>query len=140
MTSRIYALPLLVALLVGTGAALADEPPIVKTTPAGQAVKVRDHAPAFSGGGCSGIPPTITFDPKPAHGTVDIRPDKFVFGKGYVSGATKACEGQMVDGIAIWYTPAAGFKGVDQFGWTADFGGKSSRRRVDTHSAQITVQ
>jgi hypothetical protein len=130
---------LAIALLAGAAGARADAPEIVKATKAGQEVKVRQHAPAFSGG-CSGAMPTLTFDPKPAHGTVDVRPDRFIMGKGYTSGNASSCDGQPVDGIAIWYIPAAGFHGVDQFAWTADFGGKGKRRRVDTHSAQITVQ
>ena len=135
MTRRL-GLALLLASLAGAGAALAeDAPTIVRTTPAGQPVKLRNHALSAA---CTGEPPTISFSQKPAHGTVDIRPERFIFGKGYVSGVTKSCEGQPVDGIALWYTPAAGFHGVDQIGWTADFGGK--RRRVDNYTAQVTVQ
>jgi hypothetical protein len=64
--------------------------------------------------------PNISFNTKPAHGTVDIKPDRFIMGKGYNTGPTEACAGQMVDGVALWYTPAAGFHGVDQFSWTAE--------------------
>jgi hypothetical protein len=130
--------PLVLVLLAGASVALADDvPPIHKATPAGQAVKLRNHVKLTST--CAGSEPTISFSQKPAHGTVDVRPDRFTFGEGYVSGALKACEGRQVDGIAIWYTPAAGFHGVDQISWTADFGG-SKNRRVDNYSAQVTVQ
>ncbi len=137
--TRAMGVALAMALLAGSAVAWADAPEIVKATKAGQEVKVRNHAPSFSAG-CSGAPPTLTFDPKPAHGTIDVRPDRFIMGKGYNSGNASSCDGQPIDGIAIWYIPAAGFHGVDGFAWTADFGGKGKHRRVDTHSAQITVQ
>jgi len=130
---------LAIALLAGGAVARADAPEIVKTTKAGQEVKVRNHAPSLSAN-CSGLMPTLTFDPKPAHGTIDVRPDRFIMGKGYNSGSASSCDGQPVNGLAIWYIPAAGFHGVDQFAWTADFGGNGRHRRVDTHTAQITVQ
>jgi hypothetical protein len=134
MISRRHVVPVLLALLAVP--AVADAPTILRTTPAGTPVRVRRHVELSSG--CVGSAPTITFSVKPAHGTVDIRPDRFVFGKGYVSGAMKACEGQQVDGIAIWYTPAAGFHGVDQIAWTAGFAGRG--HRVDSYGAQITVR
>ncbi len=136
MPQHKYVVPVLLTLLAGPVAAMADAPTILKTTPAGTPVKVRNHVELSSG--CVGSAPNISFSVKPAHGTIDIRPDRFVFGKGYVSGVMKACEGQQVDGIALWYTPAAGFHGIDQMTWTASFSGRS--HRADTYSAQVTVQ
>ncbi len=129
---------LAIALLAGTTAAWAEEAPIAKTTAAGQSVKVRNHVKLNAG--CAGTTPNISFNTKPAHGTVDIKPDRFIMGKGYNTGPTEACAGQMVDGVALWYTPAAGFHGVDQFSWTADFGGNGRHTRVDNYIATITVQ
>jgi hypothetical protein len=131
--------PLVLALLAGGGAALAQEAPsIQRTTPAGQAVKIRNQVKLTQS--CAGSAPTISFSQNPAHGTIEIKPDRYVFGKGKVTGAMRACEGQQVDGVAIWYTPAAGFHGVDKMAWTADFGGNGKHRRVDDYAAQVTVQ
>jgi len=138
MTKRIgFALLLALAFGLGSAAWAAEPEQLLRTTSAGQPVKIRDHGLTL---GCEGVPPVITFTQQPAHGSVDIRPSRFVFAKGYVTGTTKTCEGQNVDGIAIWYTPAAGFHGVDQIAWLADFGGSHGKRRVDPHAAQITVQ
>jgi hypothetical protein len=131
-------LAVLMALALASGGALAQSAPIQKTTPAGQPVKIRNHVKLSPG--CGGSSPEIDFSPGPAHGKVEVKPDRFVFGKGYVSGGLRECEGREVDGVAIWYTPAPGFHGVDQFTWSASFGGGSRSHRVDTYSAQVTVQ
>lgn len=127
-----------IALLAGTTVARAEETAIAKTTAAGQPVKVRNHVKI--GNGCAGAPPNISFNTKPAHGSVEIKPDRFVLGKGYGLGNAETCAGQQVDGVALWYTPAAGFHGVDQFSWTTDFGGNGRHARVDNYAATITVQ
>jgi len=129
---------LAIALLAGTTAGMAEETPIAKTTAAGQPVKLRNHVKLTAG--CAGSSPNITFNTKPAHGTVDIKPDRFIMGKGYNTGSLEACAGQMVDGIALWYTPAAGYHGTDQISWTANFGGSSRHLRVDNYIATVTVQ
>jgi hypothetical protein len=129
---------LAIALLAGTTGARAEEAPLARTTTVGQPVKLRNHVKLNSA--CVGSPPTITFNTKPAHGTVDIKPDRFIMGKGYKSGTVESCAGTPVDGIAIWYTPAPGYKGTDQIGWTADFGGNGRHNRVDNYIATVTVQ
>jgi hypothetical protein len=136
MIIRYFAAGLLLALSF-TGLAWAETAPAINlTTAAGKPVKLRNHVKLDNS--CTGSQPDISFSQNPAHGTVDIRPDRFVFGKGYVSGELKACEGKQVDGVAIWYTPAAGFHGTDQISWTANFGGRG--KRVDNYTAIVTVQ
>jgi hypothetical protein len=135
---RATGLALATALLLAAGAATADAPIIMLTTKAGQAVKVRNHVKL--GAGCTGGAPEIDFTPAPAHGKIDIRTDRFVLQKGFVSGALVDCEGRQVDGVAIWYTPDAGFHGVEKLTWTTSYGGGSRSHRVDTFSAQVTVQ
>lgn len=135
MTGRRLALALLLAL--AGGAAWADATkPITLTIPAGQRTKLRNHVKLDKS--CDGSAPDITFSQQPAHGTVEITADSFVFGKGYVAGALRACEGQTVNGIAIWYTPAPGFHGTDTIAWTASFGSRSGR--ADNYVAIVTVQ
>jgi hypothetical protein len=137
-------LTLAIALLAGTmlastGAALADGPPIAKTTPAGQPVEVRKEATFVSKGTCEGKIPTIDFSPAPAHGKIDIRPARVFISAG--SSAThRDCEGREIDGGAIWYIPAAGFHGVDTFSYTVNYGRTGKGERIDTRTAQITVQ
>ena len=128
----------LLALLVGTGGAQAQNAEILKTTPAGQPVKIRNHVKLSPG--CGGGAPEIDFAPSPAHGTIAIRPDRFVLTKGWVSGSLLECEGREVDGVAIWYTPQPGFHGVEQLAWTVSYGGGSRSHRIDTFTAKVTVQ
>jgi hypothetical protein len=128
----------LLALLVGSGSALAENAVILKTTEAGQPVKIRNHVKLSSG--CGGGAPEIDFTPNPAHGTISIRPDRFMLTKGWVSGTLMECEGRDVDGVAIWYTPQPGFHGVEQLAWTVSYGGGSRSHRIDTFTAKVTVR
>ena len=123
-------------LLAGASAAAAET--LHRATAAGQPVMIRRHVNFLSG--CAGVIPTITFTTPPAHGAVEVRPDHFFFPKGFAGSPFKDCEGREVDGGAIWYTPAAGFHGVDNFTWTVDFGRGGKNHRMDTHSAEVTVQ
>ena len=126
------------AVVLAGNVAVAEQGPIRLTTKPGVAVKVRNHVKLD--GGCAGSAPVIEFSPGPVHGKIEIRPDRFVYQSGYVSGSLLACVGRPVDGVAIWYTPDPGFHGVERFTWTVSFGGGSHSHRMDTHSAQITVE
>jgi hypothetical protein len=110
---------------------------ISRTTPAGKEVLVRDHTEVTTS--CTGSMPVIDITHPPAHGKVDVRPAHFVFRAGSGYAAVKSCEGRDVDGGGVWYTPQAGFKGVDDFSYTVDHGA-GKHRQTDTWNAHITVQ
>ena len=60
-------------------------------------------------------PPQIIIRTPPAHGTVSVRP-----GPSTVSSlrpGSPDCTGKTYPGVAVWYAPATGFRGVDQFDW-----------------------
>ncbi|MDQ0472848.1 hypothetical protein [Labrys wisconsinensis] len=78
--------------------------------------------------------PTYTFTAKPAHGAISTRPQTKVI-KTCEAGHC-ACLGHEVLGSAIYYTPAAGFRGSDTFSFTSAF----PNGRVLRHQALVTVK
>lgn len=116
-------------LLLGSVAARAGD--FTRTTEAGTAVLVTHHAALDEG--CGGSIPPIQVTQAPAHGTVDVRPARFVM-KGAFAGRTD-CNGREVDGAAVWYTPAAGYHGSDGFALSIHHG-----RKNYADSVRITVK
>jgi hypothetical protein len=64
----------------------------------------------------SGRNPQISVTGQPGHGTLDIRPDTVVMRESRTgTAASLACIGSTLTGLGVFYTPAAGFSGTDQF-------------------------
>ncbi len=53
--------------------------------------------------------PTVTYSPKPAHGTIRVEWKAAALGKKAKSG----CAGKNAYGLSVWYTPNAGYRGKD---------------------------
>ena len=110
---------ILAALLVSAPAAAqttlrADET-FHRSAAAGQEMRV------FTYGGyhrdCSPLPPPqAVLRTLPAHGSVSIRPAPAAIRMTREGGTP--CIGITVPGTVVFYTPAAGFHGADQFDWT----------------------
>lgn len=70
---------------------------------------------------CSAGPaPHTTFRTSPSHGTVEARREPSTVKTLRVGAAD--CSGRIYDGLGLYYTPAAGFRGTDQFDWIEDGG------------------
>jgi len=133
MMARVWiSLGLAGLLAAATSAQAAD---ITRTTDAGKPVMVTRHVTLDAG--CGGTIPQIDVSQPPAHGTVDVRPQRFVL-TGAFAGRTD-CVGREVDGGAVWYTPAAGFHGSDSFVSTTRYAG-ARRSTTTTDNVQITVK
>jgi hypothetical protein len=61
-------------------------------------------------------PPQIALRTPPAHGTVSLRPGPSTVSQ--IREGMPDCTGRTYEGIGVWYAPAPGFRGVDQFDWT----------------------
>jgi len=86
-----------------------------RTTEAGTELRVYGYT--RMGTGCRpGEPPRIVLLHPPAHGTFATRPGPSTI-REVREGTSAACAGMTVPGIHVWYTPAPGYHGTDQFDW-----------------------
>jgi hypothetical protein len=86
-----------------------------RTTEAGTELRVYGYTRMESG--CRpGEPPHIVLLHPPAHGTAATRPGPSTI-REVREGTSAACVGMTVPGIHVWYTPAPGYHGTDQFDW-----------------------
>ncbi len=58
-------------------------------------------------------PPVIKLQTPPAHGTVSFRPGSSTVS--VLREDSSDCAGKTYDGVAVWYVPAPGFRGIDTF-------------------------
>jgi hypothetical protein len=61
---------------------------------------------------CTPRPVTVVTKTAPQHGTLAQRPDKWVIAESQRVGAID-CSGKTAQGIAVFYTPAPGYRGTD---------------------------
>lgn len=99
------------ALLVApVRAANAPDHTIARTTDAGREVRISTYV-QFSGQCTSTGDPRIEVKGKPAHGSVTLRSTSIVVTRS----SSGDCLGYTLPGLAVWYTPEAGFQGSDRF-------------------------
>jgi hypothetical protein len=110
---------------LAAGATYADEPPIkvARRTEPGREVLIRGFA-EFHGNCTLRRVQTITVVDAPAHGRVETRPGVVTIGPNWVGNG--ACEGTKLDGVQVFYVPAAGYTGSDRFSF--DVGYQSNRK------------
>ena len=58
-------------------------------------------------------PPQITLRMQPAHGSILLRPSPSTVS--VIREGSPDCTGRTYPGIGVWYVPAPGFRGADQF-------------------------
>jgi hypothetical protein len=68
--------------------------------------------------------PRIVIRTQPAHGTVSLRAGPTTVS--VIRAGEPDCMGHTYQGVGVWYRPAAGFKGVDQFDWDIIGSGNAS--------------
>ncbi len=78
--------------------------------------------------------PQVTFSPQPANGLISTRPVEKVVRRCDAGGCE--CKGRTVSGPEIVYTPQAGFKGQDRFGFDSRFRNGVTLR----HNVTVTVR
>jgi hypothetical protein len=124
LPSRITPSVALAALVLGGMAALTQataqnfvprERTLRQTTEAGQDLRVEGYT-RMEKGCVPGEPPRIVLLHPPAHGTASTRPGPSTI-REVREGMSGACAGMTVPGIHVWYTPAPGYHGTDQFDW-----------------------
>ncbi len=65
---------------------------------------------------CSPLdPPRIVLRTSPTHGTVSLRPGQTMVT--FIREGEPDCTGHTYQGVGVWYVPAPGYHGVDQFDW-----------------------
>jgi hypothetical protein len=69
-------------------------------------------------------PPRIVLRASPAHGTASLRPGPTTVT--FVREGEADCTGKTYQGLGVWYVPAAGFRGIDQFDWDVIGSGRPS--------------
>lgn len=99
-------------------AASADANNFQKSTSAGRAVLVR-HYGSWDKDCRAKEAPQIEVTEAPSHGTVSTRANTSKITEVRLGG--EQCLGHSVAGIAVYYTPQAGFRGIDNLGITAAF-------------------
>ncbi|MEO6972872.1 MAG: Ig-like domain-containing protein [Rhodoferax sp.] len=90
-----------------------------RDTVAGREVRIFTYAEHHRDCGQSSLP-IVTILTQPAHGSVSVRKNSVVAGRSRFGAPD--CSGQTYEGQGIWYLPAAGFSGPDQFDYTVDLG------------------
>jgi len=83
-----------------------------RSTMAGQEVRIYTYTQHHTDCSPAGDP-VITLRTKPAHGVATIRASTVTTGPPRF-GATN-CTGKVLPGLGVFYTPAPGFRGTDQF-------------------------
>ena len=85
------------------------------STVEGKSVLVRNYA-SWKSDCTSRGEPVVTVDTQPQHGSVSVRSGMSTIREYTGDGAH--CVGQQVAGTSVWYQPAPGFHGIDQFAIT----------------------
>jgi len=111
---------------------------IAVSTGAGKEVRVTTRT-MLSETGCQGSYRQVDLGQPPTHGSVAIRPGRFVFKTD--NPKFVACNGTEMDGTIVFYTPAAGFAGTDNFVIVVPlFSHTGKNRGSDISTVTITVQ
>jgi hypothetical protein len=78
---------------------------------------------------CSPLPPPkIVLRTSPAHGTASLRPGPTTVT--FIRVGEPDCTGQTYQGLGVWYAPAPGYHGIDQFDWDVIDANSSSHDTV----------
>jgi hypothetical protein len=110
-------------------AATAAEPLLVKRqTVAGKEVLVRGFAEFDSQCRLVRVQ-TIGVATPPRSGTVETRPGPVVIGPNWVGGGN--CVGTTLQGVNVYYVPAAGFTGSDRFSLDVGYTRRNLRAEVE---------
>lgn len=121
--------------LSAPGAHAQVEVTMTRSTAPGQEVLIWRHARWDSR--CQfKAEPTLTITTTPAHGTLDMRPETFTITVPPANNTGRDCRGKSIAGTAVYYKPAAGFTGTDQFVYRTDPGSAESIQR----SVTVTVK
>ena len=133
---RSYAATLTAALAASAlGLTHAAEPPIVvkRETVAGKEVLIRGFAEFDAS--CSLVRvQTVAVVTPPHDGKVETRPGPVVIGPNWVGGGN--CVGTTLQGVNVFYVPAAGFSGDDAFSLDVRY----SKRRIVRAEVTVTVR
>ena len=117
--SKTIALQFALALFAISGvSATAHANNFQKSTSSGRAVLVR-HYGSWDKDCRAKEVPQIEVTEAPSHGTVSTRANTSKITDVRLGG--EQCLGHSVAGVAVLYTPQAGYRGVDNFGMTATF-------------------
>jgi len=125
-TIRLPTIAILTASLLSVTASRAQEAPVIpheqtfrKTTAAGTEVRLFTYV-HFAQDCTPGPLPRFQVHRQPTHGALTMRPEPMTV-KVLRTGAGD-CAGRTYDGMAVYYTPSAGFHGTDTFDWTETAG------------------
>ncbi len=95
---------------------------IQRQTTAGQAVRIWPYVKLNHRCQQNGTPQISLLTP-PAHGSIEQRSEEVAITTVLPGG--NDCRGKSAPGIAVWYTPAAGFKGQERFDYQVTYGSLS---------------
>ncbi len=93
---------------------ISREQTLQRSVVAGQELRVVTYARFHRD--CTPLdPPKIVMRAAPAHGSVTLRPGPTTVT--FVREGEPDCSGKTYQGLGVWYVPAPGYHGVDQFDW-----------------------
>jgi hypothetical protein len=118
-------------MLAALAAGCAGPPPRSVRTEMGQPVLVGAFTDLTRG--CAGTAPRMTVARAPAHGQLRMEPGPMR--QMVADPRFPGCAGRTVQGIQVWYDPAPGFTGHDQF----VVGVRTGRLDYLTHPISVTV-